>query len=37
MKSLDGMVGLGMYGGPGGWNDADILEVGNFVDLYYPF
>ncbi|KDD74278.1 hypothetical protein H632_c1436p1 [Helicosporidium sp. ATCC 50920] len=29
MASIDAMTGLGAYAGPGGWNDADMLEVGN--------
>ena len=27
MTNLDGTVGLGRYAGPGGWNDADMLEA----------
>ena len=27
LNNLDSTVGLARYGGPGGWNDADMLEV----------
>eukprot|EP01025_Chloroclados_australasicus_P024344 TRINITY_DN24440_c0_g1_i5.p1 TRINITY_DN24440_c0_g1~~TRINITY_DN24440_c0_g1_i5.p1 ORF type:complete len:436 (-),score=71.20 TRINITY_DN24440_c0_g1_i5:1764-3071(-) len=37
MKNLDGIAGLGMYAGTGAWNDADMLQVGNFYSKYYPF
>ncbi|HKT05467.1 MAG TPA: cellulose binding domain-containing protein [Rugosimonospora sp.] len=29
MSILDSQVGLAAYSGPGGWNDPDMLEVGN--------
>lgn len=29
LRSLDNVVGLSRYAGPGGWNDPDMLEVGN--------
>jgi alpha-galactosidase len=29
MSILDSQVGLDAYSGPGGWNDPDMLEVGN--------
>jgi alpha-galactosidase len=29
LANLDNTVGLAKYAGPGGWNDPDILEVGN--------
>ena len=27
MNNLEGTKGLARFGGPGGWNDADMLEV----------
>jgi alpha-galactosidase len=29
MHNLERQVGLSVYAGPGGWNDPDMLEVGN--------
>lgn len=29
MYNLERQVGLEKYAGPGGWNDPDMLEVGN--------
>lgn len=29
LYNLERQVGLSKYAGPGGWNDADMLEVGN--------
>jgi len=29
IRVLDGNIGLSPYAGPGGWNDPDMLEVGN--------
>lgn len=29
IKILDGQVGLEKYAGVGGWNDPDMLEIGN--------
>eukprot|EP00884_Botryococcus_braunii_P001120 jgi/Botrbrau1/11008/Bobra.101_1s0006.1 len=29
LSCLDNTVGLAQYAGPGGWNDPDLLEVGN--------
>ena len=29
LKNLELQVGLQRYAGPGGWNDPDMLEVGN--------
>lgn len=31
LRCLDESVGLSRYAGPGGWNDPDMLEVGNGV------
>ena len=41
MSILDKQVGLEKYAGPGGWNDPDMLEVGNggmtFHEYYAHF
>lgn len=29
VEILDQNIGLSRYAGPGGWNDPDLLEVGN--------
>ena len=29
LSNLDSSIGLARFAGPGGWNDADMLEVGN--------
>lgn len=29
LSNLDASIGLARFAGPGGWNDADMLEVGN--------
>jgi len=36
MHGLDTLVGIGAQAGPGNWNDADFMEVGNNCPLCYP-
>ena len=33
--NLNSVVGLSMHAGPGGWNDPDMLQVGNSADLLH--
>ena len=33
--NLDSVIGLSMHAGPGGWNDPDMLQVGNSADLLH--
>lgn len=34
LRCLDNNAGLAHYGGPGGWNDPDMLEVSNYPTLF---
>jgi alpha-galactosidase len=29
MYNADNSINIAKYGGPGGWNDLDMLEIGN--------
>jgi len=36
MHGIDTLVGIGDQAGPGNWNDADFMEIGNNCPLCYP-